>query len=259
MRTVTDSCALLTMIILCLCAPLVACSRHPAVLALSSDLYATENCGRLPANTAFAISQLRFFISDLTIKVNGQWQAAALIPSGQQTDTVALIDLTPDCAGDQTANIPLAISYQQLAKAEAIGFTIGLPFALNHQNPITQPAPLNDPAMFWTWQTGYKFIRWDMQHAVTGRGWSFHHGSLGCSSPSALRAPAAACEQPNTVRIEVEKPTAKGVLFLQMQRLLRGIDLDTSQGCMFHRPEEKQDCQRLQNNLHSDWVVWRDE
>ena len=38
-------------------------------------------------------------------------------------------------------------------------FTVGVPFALDHVDAATAPAPLNFTAMNWVWQAGFKFIR----------------------------------------------------------------------------------------------------
>ena len=76
-----------------------------------------------------------------------------------------------------------------------------VPFALNHANPLTATAPLDRSELFWTWQAGHKFLRVDLLDA--GREWSFHLGSTGCSSASALRPPAAPCAQPNVMRVEI--------------------------------------------------------
>ena len=48
----------------------------------------------------------------------------------------------------------------------SLSFNIGVPFAINHQNPLLQESPLNDSSMFWAWRNGYKFVRWDMQRVV---------------------------------------------------------------------------------------------
>ena len=36
-----------------------------------------------------------------------------------------------------------------------------MPWQLNHQNPLTASSPLNISEMFWSWQLGHKFLRFD--------------------------------------------------------------------------------------------------
>jgi len=83
-----------------------------------------------------------------------------------------------------------------------LSFNVGVPFSVNHQNPLIQASPLNDSSMFWVWRNGYKFIRWDMQND-TGDSWSFHLGSVGCESAAMVRAPQKPCAQPNFIPIEI--------------------------------------------------------
>jgi uncharacterized repeat protein (TIGR04052 family) len=58
-------------------------------------------------------------------------------------------------------------------------FVLGVPFALNHRDASSAPAPLNLSSLFWGWQGGYKFARID----ATSGGNSFlvHLGSTACN------------------------------------------------------------------------------
>ena len=243
---------------------LSACSRQPALLTFSTDLdtaekQGTEACGRLGQN--YASGPLRFYISDLTLRINGHWQAVGLIPSDSQTADVALINLGPNCIGSDGPaqfSLPLAIRHSQFVNADVIRLAIGIPFLTNHKNPLTQPPPLNEPSMFWSWQRGHKFLRWELTNTKTGKPWSFHLGSVGCVSPSAMRPPYRPCSEPNIINIDIQKTSPSGTVMLQTQQLLDNIDLDNSEGCMFRVPEEK-DCEPLKNNLQRQWMVWREQ
>ena len=130
-------------------------------------------------------------------------------------------------------------------------FTLGLPFAVNHQNPVTQPSPLNDSSMFWVWRNGYKFLRWDMQ-SNTGDSWSFHLGSVGCQSASVVRAPDVECAHPNTVDFVlplITFGTSRDLeIALDLQTVLGNISPTKSNTCMFSSIDDKT-CVRLLNNL----------
>jgi uncharacterized repeat protein (TIGR04052 family) len=87
-----------------------------------------------------------------------------------------------------------------------VRFTLGVPFSRNHGDPTVAPSPLNNTAMFWNWQGGYKFLKFDTassgQPATTkapdpqgggnASGFSVHLGSTVCAAPSKTTAPSLA-------------------------------------------------------------------
>lgn len=99
-----------------------------------------------------------------------------------------------------------------------IRLIIGVPFELNHANVLTAAAPLDRGEMFWNWQSGHKFLRVDF--AAANREWSFHVGSTGCSSASALRPPAQPCAEPNEMRIELEGNPLQAAVRLRLEPLI---------------------------------------
>ncbi len=134
-----------------------------------------------------------------------------------QNENVALLDL----AGDSTTPRRLAVTGTVEGGADAysgIRLTVGVPFELNHSNPLAAAAPLDRGEMFWNWQSGRKFLRADL--AVANRDWAFHLGSTGCSSASALRPPAQPCTQPNEMRIELKGDPLRGVVRLRLEPLI---------------------------------------
>jgi uncharacterized repeat protein (TIGR04052 family) len=134
-----------------------------------------------------------------------------------QSERVALIDL----AGDSTTGRHSAVRGSVESGSGAysgIRLTIGVPFDLNHSNPLAAAAPLDRGEMFWNWQSGHKFLRADL--AVEGHEWAFHLGSTGCSSASALRPPAQPCAQPNEMRLELKGDPSSGVVRLQLDSLV---------------------------------------
>lgn len=113
---------------------------------------------------------------------------------GWQTDGIALLDFQDrfdSCDGDskpvntsiqgQVADLPVVVS--------GIRFTVGVPVSHNHINQATATAPLNTQAMFWSWQGGFKHIRFDVKpsggvalsNGNTGSVWQFHLGDTDCS------------------------------------------------------------------------------
>jgi len=134
-----------------------------------------------------------------------------------QNEQVALIDL----AGDSTTAQHIAVQGSIGGDGGAysgIRLTVGVPFELNHANPLAAAAPLDRGEMFWNWQSGHKFLRADL--AVAGHEWAFHLGSTGCSSASALRPPAQPCAQPNEMQIELRGDPLRGVVSLRLDTLI---------------------------------------
>lgn len=194
------------------------------------------------------IEQLHWFVSNLHIKVDGKWHLKAFEVNPWQHKNVALITLaTPDCSAESLRN---QVSFEQAIdwqSVQAIKFDLGVPFTLNHLNPLQQPSPLNLPNMFWSWQMGHKFLRLDMQSPQ--RSWSFHLGSVGCAAASRVRSPQEPCQQPNLYTVEL--PLSGGnKLELNLSRLLQGLDIEKAPGCMFHG-HGKDSCEQLLNNIQS--------
>ena len=134
-----------------------------------------------------------------------------------QNEHVALVDLAGDASTPRRPAVDGTVEGGG-GKYSAIRLTIGVPFELNHANPLTAAAPLDRGEMLWSWQSGHKFLRADL--VVSGREWSFHLGSTSCSSASALRPPAQPCAQPNEMRIELEGNPLRDVVRLRLEPLI---------------------------------------
>jgi uncharacterized repeat protein (TIGR04052 family) len=177
---------------------LVACARTDAV-----QVRFTVGPG------AESIKRLQFYVSSVEL-LQGDGAAQRLLlkaTSPWQSERVALIDLI---GGASERNTMLRGNVARGAYT-GIRFSIAVPFDLNHANPLTAAAPLNRAELFWSWQSGYKFLRLELtddQHAG-----AFHLGSTGCSSASALRPPQLPCALPNAVRVELRNfdPTRQAV------------------------------------------------
>ena len=174
-------------------------------------------------------------------------------PTQSQAGGVALVTWAGACAqrpeADSHADAmadPIVTGRVASAHYEAVEFELGVPFERNHANPLTAPPPLNVASMFWTWQTGYKFLRLDV-----GTEWSFHLGSTGCVSESAVR-PAEACRQPNRATIRLPAGAAfDGVVVVDLDRLLAGLDIAVAENCVEAYGEREQ-CRRLLTTLGLD-------
>lgn len=114
-----------------------------------------------------------------------------------------------------------------------VSFTLSLPFELNHGEQSTAPPPLDSSAMFWSWQSGYKFIRVD----TADDRYRIHLGSTGCESPGPSRPPTS-CAAPNRASVALRGfDPERDVIIADLKALLAESDVDANEpetppGCM---------------------------
>jgi len=164
------------------------------------------------------------------IGAGGQAHALRLSSASPwQNEQVALIDFIGSTEADR--NLVVRGSAQMdVNEVRSLRFSVGVPFALNHANPLTAPSPLDRADMFWAWQTGYKFLRVDV--AIGGHDSVFHLGSTGCSSASALRPPVSPCAEPNSTRVELAGFDPKySVIRLNLAPLVAALRTSSGVAC----------------------------
>jgi uncharacterized repeat protein (TIGR04052 family) len=203
---------------------LVSAARMTSILLLSflaitGGLVACAGQNAAPVSIRFAVSDsagatlgdLRFYIHDIELLTSdGQAQALRLKPDNRwQSERVGLIDLV----GSDRNEMATGFIAGELVKFSGTRFVLGVPFDLNHANALQAAAPLNRGDLFWTWQSGYKFLRLDVRSQ--NREHAFHLGSTGCSSASALRPPSQPCAQPNVITVELRgfDPLTQPIVF----------------------------------------------
>jgi uncharacterized repeat protein (TIGR04052 family) len=98
-----------------------------------------------------------------------------------QNDAVAYIDLedgTGACQNGTADTFDHVLGVAGAREYQGLRFTVGVPFKLNHANPLTAKPPLDDPDMHWHWRSGYKFLRAGVR--TDDDGFWIHTGSAGC-------------------------------------------------------------------------------
>lgn len=194
---------------------LAACHPTPEVRV---EVYAAVSgqalvCGEpLPvAGHHVTLRDLRLFVSDVVlIGEDGAGSSLHLSESRWQHDGVALLDFEDACHnGTSATNRSLAGRVDSEGPFRAVRFTVGVPEPLNHADPLTLEAPLTTAAMFWGWQAGHKFVRFD--HAWDDQNIRVHLGSTGCRGAAGA---VVGCEHPH--RGELELPLADGVATLDL-------------------------------------------
>jgi len=226
-------------------------------------------------NTTVTPRDLRFFVSDVAlVKADGTAVPLSLDQDGVwQYKSVALVDLEDGSGGCRNGNAATHKVVSGTIPAEeyvGLRFTMGVPFELDHGDTLAAPSPLNMTAMFWSWQSGYKFLRAEVSVAgiaaisqqkvespkdakTRSSGFPVHIGSTGCVSASETSPPASGCKRPNLVEVTLPRFSASGdVVIFDFDRLLAGSDVtkntpNTPPGCMSF--ESDPDCMPMMKAL----------
>ena len=188
------------------------------------------------------LADFKFFVSGIRVGADGRSLPLQLSPSRWGHGGVQLLDLEDgSLACEESGNAEQRLEIRgtlalpgdlDAESLQGLSFDLGVPFELNHQQPLSQPSPLNLASMFWSWQLGHKFLRLDL--AGERQGWSFHLGSTGCRSASKVRAPEIACDRPNLARIELPEWRPGQGLALELSSLLAELTLTPGSSCMGH-------------------------
>jgi len=156
------------------------------------------------SSPGIALSDLRFYISNVQL-IDRQGVAHDIRYATEmewQNDAVAYIDLEDGdgaCQNGTAETFDHILGVAPAADYEGLRFTVGVPFRINHANPLTAKPPLDDPDMHWHWRSGYKFLRAGVRSDTDG--FWIHTGSAGCEGTVGQ---ITGCKFPN--RIDVELP-----------------------------------------------------
>jgi uncharacterized repeat protein (TIGR04052 family) len=185
-------------------AAVAACSKPGTELYIPVVVeFAGEDINCLPQSDVW-LTDLRFYVSDIQlIDKDGRKNALALHEDEiWQQDNVALLDFetgSSECMnGTGGVNQTLRGSVAS-GDYTALQFTLGVPFEINHLDPLLAEAPLDDAAMHWHWRGGYKFLRAGVRTA-DDHFW-IHLGSTGCQG---TLQNITACNAPNRVSVRLE-------------------------------------------------------
>lgn len=231
-------------------------------------------------NSEMVPTDLRLYISDIELlNSRGEWIKSSIEEDNiwQNSDVVMLDfeDATGPCRNGSSGTNKIAKIKSPNEQYKGIRFLIGVPFTANHADPTIAYAPLSTTALFWNWQNGYRFIKFDARTNINGighqinrstsntshgsnvnhssaSGFSLHIGSTECASNSTTTTPKS-CKNSN--RIKVEFPSFnfdKNVLVIDIGKVLKNTDVtintpQTSPGCMSFSNDP--DCVETMNAL----------
>ncbi|MEE2644501.1 MAG: MbnP family copper-binding protein [Myxococcota bacterium] len=181
--------------------------------------------------TEMGFGDLRFYLHGLElIDVDGEAASVTLEDDGiWQRDGVALLDFEDGCENG-TAQLNNVVRGQVRAgDFVALRFSLGVPPTLNSSGTVLEGrgSPLNLSSMFWSWKSGYKYLRLDGNSGP----FRLHLGASRCDSDfqcGEMNIPQITIREFNPEREQIE---------LDLARLLEGTNLAentpmTAPGCM---------------------------
>lgn len=192
----------------------------------------------------FRATDARFYVYGVElVDKSGTAHALELEDDGIfQSQGVALLDFEDGCGPDGTTEMNTQLRGKVVpASYESIRFTVGVPLELNSLDLATAAPPLDVTGMYWTWLSGYKFLKMDASTPMEGGGiypFLLHIGSAGCPGDRDEAPPTGPCAFPNRVTYELSGFTgADKKVVADVADLLAEIDLSvntdgTPPGCM---------------------------
>lgn len=197
-------------------------------------------CGETYSGVGTSASELtlgdfRLYVHDVRLVTeDGDEVALELAQDGRfQHEDLALLDFEDGSAGCESGTEVVNVNVRGTVPEDAIfsgvRFRLGVPFALNHADASTAPAPLNFTSMFWSWNGGYKFLRVDARTTGLPDGFLIHLGSTGCEGDG--RGNVTSCAQENRAEIALDgfDPDVD-VIRVDLAELLSQSDVDADAG-----------------------------
>ncbi len=206
----------------------------------------TKSSSLMPSDFRFYVSDIRLVTTNgdevpLTLEQDGIWQL-------QNLAFLDFEDGTGPCREFGNAAINSTVRGTVPAGIyNGVRFTLGIPPVLNHGDASTAPSPLNVTSMFWSWRTGYKFIRVD----TADDKYRIHLGSTGCTGTPPVTP--VTCTRPNQPAVELSGfDPDTSVIVADLAALLADSDIDfneidTPPGCM--SGADDLDCETLFANF----------
>ncbi len=156
------------------------------------------------AASEISITDFRLYVHDLrlvgpndsetplTLDQDGLWQHENLALLDFENKSGACSNGTPETNVVVKGTVPAGVY-------EGIAFKVGVPENLNHLDSGAAPSPLNLSGLFWSWTSGYKFVRVD-SNVTDGTGpFLLHLGATGCTADQ--QTGAVTCTQSNVPEV----------------------------------------------------------
>ena len=216
--------------------------------------YANFGRGRAsitPEFFRFYVSQVRLLDAaghktPLHLEQDGVWQRADVA-------FLSFEDAGSGCASGSPQKHEEIVGTAPASHFTGIEFTIGVPEELDHADATIAASPLNLSDMFWSWQDGYKFFRFDTRvrdASGASAAYIFHLGSTGCTMSNNV----AHCANLNRPTIGLTRfDPAKNVIVADLAAMYKNADvyaLARGGGCMSNADDA---CQPAMQDLGIAW------
>ncbi len=204
-----------------------------------------ENLGATRSTVAF--TDMRFYVYNVKL-INDDGQSVALNLMQDeiwQNGMVALLDFEDGCENGNEALNASIIGQVPKGQYQGLEFSVGLPPELNSPETILEGrgSPLNLNAMFWSWRSGYKYLRLDTDLPF----FRVHLGASACDDDFN-------CDDYNIASFSFDRfDHSSEQVLLDLDTLLSDSDLTqnaegTPPGCMGQRDDP--DCQKIYKHFN---------
>ena len=182
----------------------------------------------------------RFYVSNVRLVDAGGAEAPVTLDSSfWQGYGVALLDFengTGNCTGGTLEMNTAVRGTANPGTYVGLKFDVAVPTASNHLNYQAANPPLSNSAMYWSWTTGYKFIKIDGLIArpgvpAPGFTFNFHLGSTGCTLATPGDFSTASCTTLNVPSASFASFNASTqAVALDIALLFAATNFDTADG-----------------------------
>ena len=191
------------------------------------------------------LGDLRFYVSNVQLLRKDGKAVSLKLPADspwwttQGKNGVTLIDLENAkgaCATEGTPGMNASVR-GTVPSGGYVGvrWLLGVPYALNHTDMTTAPAPLNITALGWSWQVGRKYAKIEVTDAGDGAPWPaktffVHLGSTACAGNPVIGEDVG-CSYPNRHDVTLKKfnPQRQRIA-VDLKTLYAGVDVTTNGG-----------------------------
>ncbi|MDQ3034182.1 MAG: metallo-mystery pair system four-Cys motif protein [Myxococcota bacterium] len=184
--------------------------------------------------TTLTALDFRFYVHDVRLTTETGEVALQLTDDGVwQSRSIALIDFEDgdECEGGNAAMNTALVGTVPAGTGAITGirFRVGVPEARNHLDSATAPSPLNLSSMYWGWQGGYKYLRFEGRTTGQPAGMRVHLGAIGCTGDARMGTRTCAMRNEVEVALDAFDPD-RDVLVADLAELFASSDLDVDMG-----------------------------
>lgn len=197
------------------------------------------------SNSTVEFNEFSLYVHSVHLRnEEGTWVPLRMRDDGLwQRDGVALLDFldhaSPGCAQQGTAQTNTSITgFLAEGDYSGIRFTLGVPSTHNHINAVTAVAPFNRQRMWWSWASGFRYLKADLRVSTVRPDGSIkqtpkfysHLGGTKCSKDPVTGI--YGCQDPRLAVIEMPlDPTKEGIV-IDAMALFAQDNLGIGRGCM---------------------------